>query len=98
VAVARSAASRALVVVAAAVAAGTALVHGQVRSADRTELVTLRSGSYADFRQVFAREAPAGGLVPPEHTGVTVAGMLDLGALPSISQRGADAPQTRRTI
>jgi dienelactone hydrolase len=53
-----------LVVVAAVVAAGTALVHGQVRGADPSELVTLRSGSYADFRQVFVREAPAGVSVP----------------------------------
>jgi len=60
----RVAVSRALVMVAAAVAAGTALVHDQVRGADPIELVTLRSGSYADFRQVFAREAPAGGSVP----------------------------------
>ena len=50
--------------VAAAVAAGTTLVHGQVRGADPTELVTLRSGSYADFRRVSAREAPAGLSVP----------------------------------
>src|SRR6267142_2773818 len=63
-AVARSAVARALVVVAAAVVAGTALVHGQVRGADPIESVTLRSGSYADFRQVFAREAPAGVSVP----------------------------------
>ncbi len=49
---------------AVAVAAGTALVHGQVRGAGLIELVTLRSGSYADFRQVFAREAPAGVSVP----------------------------------
>ena len=60
----RVAASRALVLVAAAVAAGTALVHDQVRGADPIEQVTLRSGSYADFRQVFVREAPAGGSVP----------------------------------
>lgn len=57
-------AQRTLVVVAAAVAAGTALVHSQVRGADPIELVTLRSGSYADFRQVFVREAPAGVSVP----------------------------------
>jgi hypothetical protein len=57
-------AQRTLVVMAAAVAAGTALVHGQVRGADPIELVTLRSGSYADFRQVFVREAPAGVSVP----------------------------------
>jgi dienelactone hydrolase len=50
--------------VAAAVAAGTAPVHGQVRGADPTEMVTLRSGSYADFRQVLTREAPAGVSVP----------------------------------
>ena len=49
---------------AAAVAAGTALVYGQVRGADPIEPVTLRSGSYADFRQVFVREAPAGVSVP----------------------------------
>jgi hypothetical protein len=46
----RGAAARALAGVAAAVAIGTALVHGQVRDAGRIELVTLRSGSYADFR------------------------------------------------
>ena len=51
-------------VVAAVVAAGTALVHGQVRGTDPIELVTLRSGSYTDFRQVFVREAPAGVSVP----------------------------------
>jgi len=56
--------ARALVVVAAAVVAGTALVHGQVRGSDPIESVTLRSGSYADFRQVFTREAPAGVSVP----------------------------------
>ena len=56
--------SWALVVVAAAVAAGTALVPGQGRGADLIEAVTLRSGSYADFRQVFTREAPAGVSVP----------------------------------
>jgi dienelactone hydrolase len=57
-------AQRTLVVVAAAITAGTALVHGQGRGADPTERVTLRSGSYADFRQVFVREAPAGVSVP----------------------------------
>jgi hypothetical protein len=51
-------------VVAAAVAVGTALVYGRVRDAGPVELVTLRSDSYADFRQVFAREAPAGVSVP----------------------------------
>ena len=60
----RGAAARALAGVAAAVAIGTALVHGQVRDAGRIELVTLGSGSYADFRQVFAREAPAAVSVP----------------------------------
>ena len=49
----------ALAVVAAAVAIGAALVHGQVTDVGSIEQVTLRSGSYADFRQVFAREAPA---------------------------------------
>ena len=48
-----------MLVVAAVVAAGTALVYGQVRGAGPIEPVTLRSGSYADFRQVFVREAPA---------------------------------------
>ena len=60
----RGAAARALAVVAAAVAVGTALVHGQVRDAGPIERVTLRSGSYADFRQVFTREAPASVSVP----------------------------------
>lgn len=60
----RGAAWRALAVVAAAVAVGTALVHSQVREVGPIELVTLRSGSYADFRQVFVREAPAGVSVP----------------------------------
>ncbi len=60
----RGAASWALAVVAAAVAVGTALVHGQVSDVGPIERVTLRSGSYADFRQVFAREAPAGASVP----------------------------------
>ena len=54
----------ALAVVAAAVAVGAALVHGQVSDVGSIERVTLRSGSYADFRQVFAREAPAGVSVP----------------------------------
>jgi dienelactone hydrolase len=57
-------AQRTLVVVAAAITAGTARVHGQGRGADPIELVTLHSGSYADFRQVFVREAPAGVSVP----------------------------------
>jgi dienelactone hydrolase len=60
----RRAASRALMVVAAAVAVGTALVYGQVRDAGTIERVTLRSGSYADFRQVFVRETPADASVP----------------------------------
>ena len=60
----RGAALRALAVVAAAVAVGTALVHGQVSDAGPIELVTLRSGSYTDFHQVFAREAPAAVSVP----------------------------------
>jgi hypothetical protein len=60
----RGAASRTLAVVAAAVAVGTAFVYGQVSDVGPIELVTLRSGSYADFRQVFAREAPAGASVP----------------------------------
>jgi dienelactone hydrolase len=60
----RRAASRALAVVAAAVAVGTALVHGQVSDVGLIERVTLRSGSYTDFRQVFSREAPAGVSVP----------------------------------
>jgi len=60
----RGGAPRALAVVAAAVAVGTALVHGQVSDAGPIELVTLRSGSYTDFRQVFAREAPAAVSVP----------------------------------
>ena len=54
----------ALALVATAVAVGTALLHGQVSDVGPIELVTLRSGSYADFRQVFAREAPAGVSVP----------------------------------
>jgi dienelactone hydrolase len=62
--VVRGAASRALGLVAATVAVGTALVYGQVRDAGPIELVTLRSGSYADFRHVFAREAPATVSVP----------------------------------
>ena len=60
----RCAASRALAVAAAAVAVGTALVYGQVSGAGLIERVTLRSGSYTDFRQVFVREAPAGVSVP----------------------------------
>ncbi len=60
----RGTASWALAVVAAGVAVGTALVHGQVRDVGPIERVTLRSGSYADFRQVFTREAPAGVSVP----------------------------------
>jgi dienelactone hydrolase len=60
----RRAASWALGVVAAAVAVGTVLVYGQVREAGPIEQVTLRSGSYADFRQVFTREAPADVSVP----------------------------------
>jgi dienelactone hydrolase len=60
----RGAASRTLAAVAAAVAIGTALVHGQVSDVGPIERVTLRSGSYADFRQVFTREVPAGVSVP----------------------------------
>jgi dienelactone hydrolase len=60
----RRAASRALMVVAAAVAVGATLVYGQVRDAGPIEHVTLRSDSYADFRQVFVREAPADASVP----------------------------------
>ncbi len=60
----RRVASRALGVVVAAVAVGAALVYGQVRDAGPIERVTLRSGSYADFRQVFVREAPADVSVP----------------------------------
>jgi len=60
----RGAVARALTAVAAAVAVGTALVHGHLRDAGPIERVTLRSGSYADFRQVFTREAPAGVSVP----------------------------------
>jgi len=60
----RRAASWALAVVAAAVAVGTALIYGQVSDAGLIERVTLRSGSYTDFRQVFAREAPSGVSVP----------------------------------
>ena len=60
----RCTASRVLGAVAAAVAVGTALVYGQVRDAGPIERVTLRSGSYADFRQVFVREAPAEASVP----------------------------------
>jgi dienelactone hydrolase len=59
----RGAAARTLVVVAAVLAVGAALVHGQVR-AGPIERVTLRSGSYIDFRQVFVREAPAEASVP----------------------------------
>ena len=59
-----SAAVRALLVVAALVAVGTALVYGQLRDAAPIERVTLRSGSYADFRQVLTREAPADVSVP----------------------------------
>src|SRR6266404_2693221 len=59
-----SATARALVVVAALVAVGTALVYGQLRDAGPIERVTLRSGSYADFRQVLTREAPADVSVP----------------------------------
>ena len=59
----RGTAARALVVVAAVLAVGAALVHGQVR-AGPIERVTLRSGSYIDFRQVFVREAPAEASVP----------------------------------
>ena len=55
----RGAALRALAVVAAAVAVATALVRGRVSDAGPIELVTLRSGSYTDFRQVFTRAAPA---------------------------------------
>ena len=46
----RGAASWALAVVVAAAAVETALVHGQVRDVGPIERVTLRSGSYADFR------------------------------------------------
>jgi dienelactone hydrolase len=60
----RRAASRALTAVAAAVAVGATLVYGQVRDAGPIEHVTLRSGSYADFRQVFVREAPVDASVP----------------------------------
>jgi len=60
----RGVALRTLALVAAAVAVGTALVYGQVTDVGSIEQVTLRSGSYADFRQVFAREAPAGVSVP----------------------------------
>jgi dienelactone hydrolase len=60
----RRAAALALGVVAAAVAVGTVLVYGQVREAGPIEQVTFRSGSYADFRQVFTREAPADVSVP----------------------------------
>jgi len=60
----RRAASRALGVVVAAVAVGAALVYGQVRDAGPIERVTLRSGSYADFRQVFVRETPTDVSVP----------------------------------
>jgi dienelactone hydrolase len=60
----RRAASRALMAVAAAVAVGATLVYGQVRDAGPIEHVTLRSGSYADFRQVFVREAPVDASVP----------------------------------
>ncbi len=59
-----SATARALVVVAALVAVGTALVYGQLRDAGPIERVTLRSGSYADFRQVLTREAPPDVSVP----------------------------------
>lgn len=51
-------------VVVAVVTAATALMHGQVRGTDLIEQVTLRSGSYAGFREVFTREAPAGVSVP----------------------------------
>jgi dienelactone hydrolase len=54
----------ALAAVAAAVAVGAALVHGRATDADSIELVTFHSGSYADFRQVFAREAPVRVAVP----------------------------------
>jgi hypothetical protein len=60
----RGAASRTLAVLAAAVAVGTALVYAQVSDVGPIERVTLRSGSYADFRQVFTREVPAGVSVP----------------------------------
>ena len=60
----RRMASWALGMVAAAVAVGTAVAYGQLNDAGPIERVTLRSGSYADFRQVFVREAPAGVPVP----------------------------------
>lgn len=60
----RRVALRALGVVAAAFAVGAALVYGQIREAGPIERVTLRSGSYADFRQVFVREAPTEVSVP----------------------------------
>lgn len=60
----RRVALRALWVVAAAFAVGAALVYGQIREAGPIERVTLRSGSYADFRQVFVREAPTEVSVP----------------------------------
>jgi dienelactone hydrolase len=60
----RRAASRALGVVAAAVAVGTALVYGQVRDVGPIERVTLRSSSYTDFRQILTRGAPADVSVP----------------------------------
>src|SRR5207237_697283 len=56
----RGAASRTLAVLAAAVAIGTTLVYAQVSDVRPIERVTLRSGSYTDFRQVFTREVPAG--------------------------------------
>lgn len=48
----------------AGVAIETALVHGQGGDAGPIELVTLRSGSYADFRQVLTGETPAAASVP----------------------------------
>jgi hypothetical protein len=54
----------ALGMVAAAVAVGTALVYGQGGDAGSIEGVTLRSDSYADFRQALTREAPAEASIP----------------------------------
>jgi len=65
-----------VVVVRRLVAVGTALVYGQLRDAGPIERVTLRSGSYADFRQVLTREAPADVSVPATSAFRAAAGSL----------------------
>jgi dienelactone hydrolase len=51
----------------AIVVLGAAAAHGETPAAGRTERVTFPSGNYADFRQVFARQA-ATSMVPVSAT------------------------------